>query len=120
MPRILAVNVPGDKHIGIGLTHIFGIGRSRAKKVCAELGINFSTKGDQLTEGELNSIRELLKGYILEGDLRREKMLAIKRLMEMACYRGRRHRSGLPVRGQNTQKNARTRKGKKKLAKAKV
>ena len=113
MPRILAVNVPGNKHIVIGLTHIYGIGRSRARKICQELGINPEAKGDSLTEGELTKIRELLKTYKLEGDLKREVMLCIKRLMEIACYRGRRHRSGLPVRGQNTQTNARTRKGKK-------
>lgn len=115
MPRIMAVNVPGNKHIVIGLTHIFGIGRSRAMEVCEALGIDPATKGDDLTDAELNSIREHLKvAYTLEGDLKRQVMLSIKRLMESASYRGRRHRSGLPLRGQNTQKNARTRKGKKK------
>jgi len=117
MPRIMAVNVPGNKHIAIGLTHVYGIGRSRALKVCKALGIDPEAKGDTLTEGELNSLRELLKEYTLEGDLKRKVMLNIKRLMEIAAYRGRRHRGGLPVRGQNTQTNARTRKGKKKLAK---
>ena len=113
MPRILAVNVPGNKHIVVGLTHIYGVGRSRASKICQSLDIKPDTKGDNLTEGELNKIRECLKDYTLEGDLKRKVMMCIKRLMEIASYRGRRHRSGLPVRGQNTQTNARTRKGKK-------
>ena len=116
MPRILAVNVPGEKHIVIGLTHIYGVGRTRAKEICKTLGISPETKGDGLTEGELNQIREHLKGYTLEGDLKREVMLCIKRLMEIASYRGRRHRSGLPLRGQRTKTNARTRKGRKKQA----
>lgn len=113
MPRIMAVNVPGNKHIVIGLTHIYGIGRSRSQLICDELSIATDTKADNLTEIELNKIREYLETYTLEGDLRRENMLAIKRLMEIASYRGRRHRLGLPVNGQRTKTNARTRKGKK-------
>lgn len=113
MPRIMAVNVPGNKHIVIGLTHIYGIGRSRSQEICDKLAIAGDTKGDDLTEAQLNQIREHLESYTLEGDLRRENMLAIKRLMEIASYRGRRHRLGLPVNGQRTKTNARTRKGKK-------
>jgi len=109
----MAVNVPGNKHIVIGLTHIFGIGRSRSEAICEELSIATDTKGDDLTESQLNQIREHLDSFTLEGDLRRENMLSIKRLMEIASYRGRRHRLGLPVNGQRTKTNARTRKGKK-------
>ena len=99
MPRIMAVNVPGNKHIVMGLTHIYGIGRSRSKAICEELSIAADTKGDDLTGHNLINTGHL-ESYTLEGDLRREYMLAIKRLMENASYRGRRHRSGLPVNGQ--------------------
>jgi len=114
MPRISAVNVPGNKHIVIGLTHIYGIGRPTAKKICMELGINPETKGDDLADDELSKLREHIKNLTVEGDLVRLVKMNIKRLMEIASYRGRRHRSGLPVNGQRTKTNARTRKGKAK------
>ena len=114
MARIAGVDIPRDKRVVISLTYIFGIGRPTAEKVLAEAGVSQDTRVRDLTEDELNKIREIIDGYKVEGDLRREVSLNIKRLMEIGCYRGLRHRRGLPVRGQNTKNNARTRKGPRK------
>lgn len=111
MARIAGVDIPRDKRVVIALTYIYGIGRSRAKEILAKAGVSEDTRVRDLTEEELNRIREVVSGYTLEGDLRREVALNIKRLIEIGCYRGIRHRRGLPVRGQNTKTNARTRKG---------
>lgn len=115
MARIAGVDLPRDKRIEIGLTYIFGIGRPRADKILEATGVNPDTRVKDLTEAEVNKLREYIdKNYKVEGDLRREVSLSIKRLMEIGCYRGIRHRRGLPVRGQKTKTNARTRKGPKK------
>lgn len=115
MARIAGVDLPRDKRIEIGLTYIFGIGRSLAKRIIAETGVNPDTRVRDLTDDEVNKLREFIdKNYTVEGDLRREVALNIKRLMEIGCYRGRRHKQGLPVRGQRTKTNARTRKGPKR------
>lgn len=114
MARIAGVDIPRDKRVVISLTYIFGIGRPTAEKVLAEAGVSEETRVRDLTEDELNKIREIIDRYKVEGDLRREVSLNIKRLMEIGCYRGLRHRRGLPVRGQNTKNNARTRKGPRK------
>ncbi|CAM4182282.1 30S ribosomal protein S13 [Lacicoccus alkaliphilus] len=111
MARIAGVDVPRDKRVVISLTYIFGIGNTRAQEIVAEAGISDQTRVKDLTEEELNKIREVVDGYKVEGDLRREQNLNVKRLMEIASYRGIRHRRGLPVRGQHTKNNARTRKG---------
>jgi small subunit ribosomal protein S13 len=111
MARIAGVNIPMNKHVVIGLTHIFGVGRSRAKDICAATGITPSTQVKDLTEVEVNAIRSVLAKAAVEGDLRRENSMNIKRLMDLGAYRGIRHRKGLPVRGQRTRTNARTRKG---------
>lgn len=112
MARIAGVDLPRDKRIEIGLTYIYGIGRSTAKEILAKTGINPDTRVRDLTDDEVNSLRDVIdKEYHVEGDVRREVNLNIKRLMEIGCYRGRRHRIGLPVRGQRTKTNARTRKG---------
>jgi small subunit ribosomal protein S13 len=116
MARIAGVNIPMNKHVVIGLTHIFGVGRSRAKDICAATGIAPSTKVKDLTEVEVNAIRSVLAKTAVEGDLRRENSMNIKRLMDLGAYRGVRHRKGLPVRGQRTRTNARTRKGPRKQA----
>jgi small subunit ribosomal protein S13 len=116
MARIAGINIPMNKHVVIGLTHIFGVGRSRAKDICAATGINPTTKVKDLTEAEVNSIRSVLAKTAVEGDLRRENSMNIKRLMDLGAYRGIRHRKGLPVRGQRTRTNARTRKGPRKQA----
>jgi len=116
MARIAGINIPMNKHVVIGLTHIFGVGRSRAKDICAATGINPSTKVKDLTEVEVNAIRSVLAKTAVEGDLRRENSMNIKRLMDLGTYRGLRHRKGLPVRGQRTRTNARTRKGPRKQA----
>ncbi|HET7810136.1 MAG TPA: 30S ribosomal protein S13 [Steroidobacteraceae bacterium] len=116
MARIAGINIPMNKHVVIGLTHIFGVGRSRAKDICAATGINPTTKVKDLTEAEVNSIRSVLAKAAVEGDLRRENSMNIKRLMDLGSYRGLRHRKGLPVRGQRTRTNARTRKGPRKQA----
>ena len=116
MARIAGINIPMNKHVVIGLTHIFGVGRSRAKDICVATGINPTTKVKDLTEAEVNSIRSVLAKAAVEGDLRRENSMNIKRLMDMGTYRGLRHRKGLPVRGQRTRTNARTRKGPRKQA----
>lgn len=113
MARIAGVNVPDKKRVPIALTYVHGIGTTTAFKICEKLGIDVQTRMGKLTEDELNNIRSEIEssGILIEGDLRREISLNIKRLMDMKCYRGLRHRSGLPVRGQNTKTNARTRKG---------
>lgn len=111
MARIAGVNLPVQKHASIGLQSIYGIGRSRSKKVCLDAGVAPSTKIKDLTEAEVEKIRHEVAKYIVEGDLRREVGIAIKRLMDLGCYRGLRHRRGLPMRGQRTRTNARTRKG---------
>ncbi len=116
MARIAGINIPMNKHIGIGLTHIFGIGRTRALESCAAAGVDATTKVKDLTEAEVTALRAQLSRYPLEGDLRREVSMNIKRLMDLGTWRGMRHRKGLPVRGQRTRTNARTRKGPRKQA----
>lgn len=112
MARIAGVDLPRDKRVEVGLTYIFGIGRSNSKKILATCGVNPDTKVRELTEEELAILRDTIdKNYKIEGDLRREVSLNIKRLIEIGCYRGIRHRRGVPVRGQRTKTNARTRKG---------
>jgi small subunit ribosomal protein S13 len=115
MARIAGVDLPRDKRIEIGLTYIFGIGRPRANEILSKAGVNPNTRVKDLTESEVASLRAIIDGYHVEGDLRREIALNIKRLREINCYRGVRHRRGLPVRGQRTKTNARTRKGPKRL-----
>lgn len=116
MARIAGVNIPVHKHTEVALTTIYGIGRSAARTICEKTKVNPAMKIKDLTEKEIESLRhEISRGeYRIEGDLRREISMNIKRLMDLSCYRGVRHRRGLPVRGQKTQKNARTRKGKRK------
>jgi len=113
--RIAGVDLPKEKRVEIGLTYIYGVGRPTAQKILAETGINPDTRVKALTEAEASSIRSYIeKNVVTEGDLHREVSLSIKRLMEIGCYRGIRHRKGLPVRGQSTKQNARTRKGPKR------
>ena len=115
MARIAGVDLPRDKRVEIGLTYIYGIGLKSSQKILAQTGISPDTRVKDLTDAEVNSLRETIDSeYTVEGDLRRQVALDIKRLMEIGCYRGIRHRKGLPVRGQNTKNNARTRKGPKK------
>jgi small subunit ribosomal protein S13 len=114
MARIAGVDIPRDKRVVISLTYIYGVGKTTAQKVLSAAGISEDTRVRDLTEDELNNIREQLDQYKIEGDLRREVSMNIKRLMEIASFRGIRHRRGLPVRGQNTKNNARTRKGPRK------
>ena len=115
MARIAGIDLPKDKRIEIGLTYIYGIGRTRASKILAATGINPDTRVKDLTEDEISRIRDYMEAnYDVEGDLRRDTALNIKRLVEIGCYRGIRHRKGLPVRGQRSKTNARTRKGPKK------
>ena len=115
MARIAGVDLPRDKRIEIALTYIYGIGLTTSQRLLKETGINPDTRARDLTEDEGVKLRDIIdKQVIVEGDLRREQSLNIKRLVEIGCYRGRRHRMGLPVRGQNTKNNARTRKGPKK------
>ncbi|MBU7007438.1 30S ribosomal protein S13 [Phosphitispora fastidiosa] len=115
MARIAGVDLPREKRVEIALTYIFGIGRSVSKRIMAETGVNPDTRVRDLTEEEIAKLREYIdKNLNVEGDLRRDISLSIKRLMEIGCYRGIRHRRGLPVRGQKTKTNARTRKGPKK------
>ncbi|HLR79866.1 MAG TPA: 30S ribosomal protein S13 [Bacillota bacterium] len=111
MARIAGIDIPRDKRIVISLTSIYGIGKSTAQEILKEAGVPESTRVRDLTEEELGKIRNAVNEYTIEGDLRREKSLNIKRLIEIGSYRGIRHRRGLPVRGQNTKNNARTRKG---------
>ena len=113
MARIAGVNIPTNKLVVIGLTYIYGIGRKKAEEICTKVGIPANKRVNDLTDDETLKIRELIdSSYHVEGDLRREVSLNIKRLMDLGCYRGLRHRKGLPVRGQRTHTNARTRKGK--------
>jgi small subunit ribosomal protein S13 len=112
--RIAGVNIPMQKHIVIGLTAIYGIGRQRAETICSAARVESSKKVKELTESELEGLRTEVNKYLVEGDLRREVAMSIKRLVELGTYRGKRHKCGLPVRGQRTKTNARTRKGKKK------
>jgi small subunit ribosomal protein S13 len=115
MARIAGVNLPREKRTEIGLTYIYGIGRSTSQKICGELGVDLNTKVRDLTDAEVARLRAYIDANLsVEGDLRRERSADIKRLMEIGCYRGLRHRRGLPVRGQRTRTNARTRKGPKK------
>ncbi len=114
MARIAGVNIPNHQHAEIALTAIYGIGRSRAQKICEEVGIVRTTKVKDLTEAEMDRLRDQVGKYTVEGDLRREVTMSIKRLMDLGCYRGLRHRKGLPCRGQRTRTNARTRKGPRK------
>ena len=116
MARIAGVNLPVQKHVVIGLQSIFGIGRARSKKVCAAAGVAPSTKIKSLTETEIEKLRQEVGKITVEGDLRREVGMSIKRLIDLGTYRGLRHRRGLPVRGQRTRTNARTRKGPRKQA----
>lgn len=112
MARIAGVDLPKNKRMEIALTYIYGIGRSKARQILAEAGVSFDRKTDDLTDEEISTIRDIIdKKHKVEGDLRREVAMSIKRLMDMGCYRGLRHRKGLPVRGQRTHTNARTRKG---------
>jgi small subunit ribosomal protein S13 len=112
LARIAGVNIPTGKRVEIGLTYIYGIGPSNAKKICRDVGIPAERRVNQLTDDEILRIREIIdRDYQVEGDLRREVSMNIKRLMDLGCYRGLRHRRGLPVRGQRTHTNARTRKG---------
>lgn len=114
MARIAGIDLPREKRVEIGLTYIYGIGRSRSNEILKKAGVNPDTRVKDLTESELQTIRDVVDGYTLEGDLRRDVSMNIKRLREINSYRGRRHRANLPVRGQNTKNNSRTRKGKKK------
>lgn len=115
MARIEGVDLPRDKRVEVGLTYIHGIGRSTSKKVLEAAGVELDTRVRDLTEQEITSLREYInQNLVVEGDLRRERQMNIKRLIEIGCYRGLRHRKGLPVRGQRTRTNARTRKGPKK------
>jgi len=118
MARIAGINIPPHKHTEIGLTSIYGIGRTTAQKICTAVGVPFSKKIKDLTDTDLERIRDEIGRMTIEGDLRREMSINIKRLMDIGCYRGMRHRRGLPVRGQRTKTNARTRKGPKKSAAA--
>jgi small subunit ribosomal protein S13 len=116
MARIAGINIPVNKHVVIGLTHIYGVGKSQAIKACAGAGVKPHTKVKDLTEPEVTALRAQIAKLTVEGDLRREVSMSIKRLMDLGCYRGIRHRKGLPVRGQRTRTNARTRKGPRKAA----
>ena len=125
MARIAGINIPDNKHVGISLTYIFGIGRTRARQICDAAGIEPTVQLGSLSEDRLDTLRKVIARLSdvengetklnIEGDLRRETQLNIKRLMDLGCYRGMRHRRGLPVNGQRTQNNARTRKGPRKL-----
>jgi len=112
LARISGIDLPKNKRIEIALTYIYGIGRATSQKILNQANVNWDTKTDDLTDGEINSIRQVIDShYKVEGDLRTEVSMNIKRLMDLGCYRGLRHRRGLPVRGQRTHTNARTRKG---------
>ena len=115
MARIAGVDLPREKRVEIGLTYVYGIGLTSSQKILKKAGVNPDTRVKDLTDDEVNNIRKAMEGYKVEGDLRREVALNIKRLTEIGCYRGIRHRRGLPVRGQRTKTNARTRKGPRKL-----
>lgn len=111
MARIAGVNIPDKKHTVIALQAIYGVGPTRSRKICAAAGVAADAQVRNLTEAELDTLRVEVGKYVVEGDLRREVSMSIKRLMDLGCYRGQRHRRGLPVRGQRTRTNARTRKG---------
>ncbi|MFK8031472.1 MAG: 30S ribosomal protein S13 [Gammaproteobacteria bacterium] len=115
MARIAGINIPLNKHIVIGLTHVFGIGTTRARQICVATSVEPSTKVKDLSEPEVEKIRNAVATFTVEGDLRRETAMNIKRLMDLGTYRGIRHRRGLPVRGQRSRTNARTRKGPRRL-----
>ncbi len=119
MARIAGINLPNGKHVWIALTAVYGIGRSRAIKICTDSGVDKTRKVKDLDEKDLEILRNFVSKYQLEGDLRREVSVNIKRLMDIGSYRGIRHRKGLPLRGQKTKNNSRTRKGPRKLLKAK-
>lgn len=114
MARIAGVNIPDNKHVVISLTYIFGIGRTTAKQLCAQMGIQENIKVKDIAEEKLDELRNAIAKITVEGDLRREVSMSIKRLLDLGCYRGLRHRKNLPVRGQRTKTNARTRKGPKR------
>ncbi len=114
MARIAGINVPVNKHVVVALTSIYGIGPTRARKICEASDIEPSRKVRDLTDGEVEALRSEVGKFVVEGDLRREVSMNIKRLMDLGCYRGSRHRRGLPLRGQRTKTNARTRKGPRK------
>ncbi|MEE4246637.1 MAG: 30S ribosomal protein S13 [Kangiellaceae bacterium] len=114
MARIAGINIPVQKHAGVALTSIYGIGRTRALQICDDAGVAPSTKIKDLDEGQIEKLRVEVAKFTVEGDLRREVSMNIKRLMDLGCFRGIRHRRGLPVRGQRTKTNARTRKGPRK------
>ena len=116
MARIGGVNIPNQQHANIAITAIFGVGRSRAREICAAAGIESTRKVKDLSDSEMDRLREQLAKYTIEGDLRREVSMSVKRLMDLGTWRGKRHRAGLPVRGQRTRTNARTRKGPRKAA----
>jgi small subunit ribosomal protein S13 len=116
MARIAGINIPLNKRVEIGLTYIYGLGRPTSNEILAKLGIEQDRKVRDLTDDEVAKLRDIIdQDYVVEGDLRRERSQNVKRLMEIGCYRGMRHRRGLPVRGQNTKTNARTRKGPKRM-----
>mgnify|MGYP001586961831 FL=1 len=117
MARISGVNIPDQKHLNIALTYIYGIGRSRALEICRTAGVKPEIKVRDLSEDNLDRIRAAMARYALEGDLRREVSMSIKRLMDLGSWRGSRHRKGLPVRGQRTRTNGRTRKGPRRMVK---
>ncbi|NKB38030.1 MAG: 30S ribosomal protein S13 [Gammaproteobacteria bacterium] len=117
MARVAGVNIPDNKHLRIALTYIFGIGNTRAQGICDATGLKADVKVNQLSEDDLDKVRSEITKFELEGDLRREVAMNIKRLMDLGCNRGIRHRRGLPVRGQRTQTNARTRKGPRRMIK---
>ena len=118
MARVGGINIPDNKHVDVSLTHVYGIGRKTAQDICDKLKIKYSKKVSELSEEQLDKIRDELKNFQIEGDLRREINFNIKRLMDLGCYRGISHRKGLPLRGQRTKTNARTRKGPRKPIKA--
>ncbi|MDR2128657.1 MAG: 30S ribosomal protein S13 [Burkholderiaceae bacterium] len=118
MARIAGINIPPQQHAEIGLTAIYGVGRARAREICDACGIAYAKKIKDLTDSELEKVRDAIVKYVIEGDLRRETTMNIKRLMDIGCYRGMRHRRGLPLRGQRTRTNARTRKGPRRAAQA--
>ncbi|MEK6708881.1 MAG: 30S ribosomal protein S13 [Pseudomonadota bacterium] len=118
MARIAGVNIPNHQHAEIALTSIYGIGRTRARQICAAIGISGSTKIKDITDVQMEKLRDRVAKFTVEGDLRREVSMNIKRLMDLGCYRGLRHRRGLPVRGQRTRTNARTRKGPRKAVRS--
>lgn len=113
MARISGINIPDEKHAGIALTYVYGVGRTTAAQLCTNVGVSPESKISDLSEGELDALRGEVAKLTVEGDLRREQNMNVKRLMDLGCYRGIRHRRGMPVRGQRTQTNARTRRGRK-------